>query len=162
MFNGVVRDEPPGRPSDRPRGPELFLEGCDWADLDRVVSEWQSMRKVEAELKASGVWPDVPDRDIKPGLRMRPVHWHPKWIPIGIGGGGINLVCVDMAPTRWGMTGQLVYAGESGPVLAADSFFSYLERLLDAVDSGKLLLDGRGFWTSPAGTGAHRLPPLAT
>ncbi len=157
LFNGVVRDEPLETPCVRARGPELFLEGCDWADLDRVVAEWQRMRKVEADLKASGVWPDVPDRDIRPGLRMRPVTWHPKWIPIGIGGGGINLVCVDMAPARAGVPGQLVHTGDSGPVIAADGFFSYLERLLDAVDSGKLIVDSKGAWRSPTGAGVYRL-----
>lgn len=160
-FNGVVRDEPLDKPCGRPRGPELFLEGCDWVDLDRVVAEWQGMRKVEAELKASGVWRDVPDREISHGLRMRPVTWHPKWIPIGIGGGGINLVCVDLAPTRSGTPGQLVHTGDAGPVIAANSFFSYLERLFDAVDEGKLVVDENGAWRSRAGAAVYRLSSVS-
>jgi cell wall assembly regulator SMI1 len=66
------------------------------ADIER---EW----KLQKELLDQGEFrrPSTPDKGIQP------VWWSEKWIPIAADGGG-DFVCIDLAPTDEGVTGQVI------------------------------------------------------
>lgn len=150
-FNGVTREAfSPAYPARHP-GPALFVNMYDWVDLERMVSLWRMMKSIEAQFMASGVWQRVRASDIQPHLKARPVDWCRKWVPIG-DSGHFDKVYVDVAPIKAGVRGQIVYAGRGfGPEVSAVGFNSYLERLLTAYDSGKLILDKGYFWKTRSG-----------
>ncbi len=156
-FNGTTRDEVTPPSPTRPRGPALFLYAYDWADLDRMVKHWRTLKGMEAEMKESGAWQDVPLSQIPPHRKARPLDWHPKWIPVG-DSGHFDAVYVDLAPAKAGTRGQIVYAGQGfGPLVSADGFNSYFGRLLDGWESGKLVLNRDNSWRTAAGAPVAQL-----
>lgn len=156
-FNGVKRDVATGVGPTRPRGPALFVGLYDWVDLDRMVKHWRTLKGMEAEMRESGAWQDVALSQVPPHRKAHPLDWHPKWIPIG-DSGHFDAVYIDLAPAKAGKRGQIVYGGRGfGPHVSADGFGNYLERLLDGVDSGKLVLDSENFWQTPSGAVVTKL-----
>lgn len=156
--NGVSRLRLHAIPAGVPQGPYLFLPFYDWVDLDRMVEIWKMMCIIDAQMKNSGAWEDVVFDDLEPGRRIRPVDWERRWIPLGSNDTSV-FIYVDLAPGPAGVAGQLVDAGHpEGTQYFADSFSSYLERLMDAVDAGALEVDSDGHWRDRAGKMASRPP----
>lgn len=156
-FNGVARQVFVGQPFPCPRGPALFLPSYDWVSLDQMVRIWQNMRAIDSALNSESAERGLPENELPAGSRMRLVDWHCRWIPIG-SNGAFDTVYVDLAPVGEGVDGQLIYAGDSASAgVAATSFSAYVTRLLDALESGKLCLDGDGVWRTVSGDWVSRL-----
>lgn len=149
-FNGVKRDGFSQSASARPPGPALFVNSYDWVDLESMVKLWRMMEDMDADFKATGVWSGVPSRGFAPHHKVRPIPWHPKWIPIG-DHGTFDKVCIDLAPGKAGVRGQIIYIGRGDPAVSAVGFDSYIQRLLDGFECGKLVLENGYFWKTPTG-----------
>ena len=132
------------------RIPNLILPYFDWIPLQQVVAAWQLHRRVEPseDTKRSSGWPVVtPDTVVRDSLNL-----DRKWIPIGESM-MLPFAAIDLHPGPAGKRGQLirvVYDGGISEVLAP-SLSAYMDRFLDALESGQIV-DDQGDWVA-AGTG---------
>jgi cell wall assembly regulator SMI1 len=87
---------------------------------------------------------------------VRPVTWHPRWIPFGNGNDG-NFFAVDLAPGPNGTVGQVIEFGvdyDDEPVtFVADSVTDLMADLLARMAAGELDVEpGEHFWVFPTNT----------
>lgn len=70
-------------------------------------------------LARDGAFAGAAPRELRAGSGIRPVWWHPAWLPFAEDSGG-NLRCVDLDPAGDGVFGQVigweVHAGPVGPI----------------------------------------------
>lgn len=110
-----------------------------WSRLDDVVSYWQmkvelrddALRELDESLfpVADPSWDE---------LKIAPVWWNEKWIPIGLSGTSTS-VYFDLDPAAKGTFGQLIRDdGMQDAEWVCDGFDHYLELLIQRVESGRL------------------------
>lgn len=137
--------------------PRLIWGCLDWVNLETVVRLWNDERSREMVERASG----LSFEPAKPTAPIRATMFDPLWIPIGDAGCHEH-VFIDLNPGPAGTVGQLISRSLSGRETAyiAESFQSYFDRFLKAVDSGRLVAHPRWGWSDP-GTDAPaiHLPP---
>lgn len=97
-----------------------------------IVSEW----KYCEDMDDSGDFDDISIRADKGVARQ---WWNPGWIPFASDGCG-GFLCIDLAPTKSGQTGQVIRMPEDDPERErlAPSFGAWLEQLADALERGEL------------------------
>lgn len=136
------------RPQTAPRVPPLIVPGCEWLPLVELVRLWSHHRDIAAALAPELGEPSPP----QPSMRMQHTLWlDPRWIPIGEDNSGF-FSAVDLHPGPAGRLGQLIQLSCGGGVetVAAPSFTEYIERLVVAIESGKLRAS-EGDWVDRAG-----------
>ena len=116
-----------------------------WASLSEMVYYWHHCVRVSESLRANdpnGFFPtQEPWWD---DLKVRPVWWSEKWIPIGLSGTATS-VYFDLAPAKQGSIGQLINDdGMQDPQWIANSLNHYLETLIDRVERGVVVF-GEGW-----------------
>jgi cell wall assembly regulator SMI1 len=109
-----------------PCGPLHFLR------VKAIIREW----KYCAYMADSGEFEDV---SIKADKGVARDWWNPGWIPFATNGCG-DYLCIDLAPTKIGASGQVIRMQEDEPErsLLASSFRTWLEQLADALEHGEL------------------------
>jgi cell wall assembly regulator SMI1 len=97
--------------------PEDFVE--EWSGefllmpAAEIASDWAMWQK----LTASG---EFADAETTPGKGVQPGWWNAGWVPFATDGGG-DYLCVDSAPAKGGVVGQVILMKHDGggrPVLA--------------------------------------------
>jgi cell wall assembly regulator SMI1 len=112
-----------------------LVEGYVLLSLARAVEEWKLNNSLFLEPGSS--W-SLQEEKINSNPAVKPVWWTSFWIPIAIDGSG-NFVCVDLNPTEYGTTGQLIgfsHDTEERP-LVANSLTKWLERIIEVLRGGK-------------------------
>ena len=123
----------------------LFYPMNWWANLEEVVDNWQMKVRVSESLRnddSRGYFPTYnPWWD---DLKVCPVWWNPKWVPIGLSGTATS-VYVDLEPAPKGTIGQLIADdGMQEASVIASGLNHYLEMLIDRVER-KVLVFGEGW-----------------
>lgn len=74
--------------------------------------------------------------------RVRPVFWDKGWFPFSDSGGG-DYKCLDLAPTKAGVKGQVIDwpHDDNRRAVEAPCFSAWVERLVDALQSGEYVVD---------------------
>lgn len=81
-------------------------------------------------------------------LKIAPVWWNEKWIPIGLSGTSTS-VYFDLDPAPKGACGQLFEdSGMQEAFWYSNGFDHYLEQLIELVDTGLLIYQGGWVWAS--------------
>lgn len=139
-----------GSTSDREAGNGsglFFVPFSWWASLEEAVGNWHLMVQVSETLRDGD--PEGLFATYKPwwdDLKIRPVWWNEKWIPIGLSGTATS-VYFDLDPAPKGTVGQLLGdGGMQDPQWVANGLNHYLEMLIDRVER-KLLIFREG-WVS--------------
>lgn len=156
QFDGVDFDD---LHPERPRIPPLIILGCQWLPLSRVVDLWRQHRDVAAGLSDEVGLPIAPT----PEMKVRDAMWlDPLWIPVGEARSGF-FSAVDLHPGPAGTVGQLIQTatGDDAQCVAATSFTDYIERLVVALEEGRLL-SLRGDWVNRHGQPVFSLDELHT
>ncbi len=132
--------------------PDCKLFGVfEWVGLERMLELWLR-------------WTDLYERVFvvdydasceKPTDMVSGRIWNRGWLPFGDPAGNY-LLCVDTAPGQAGHLGQVIYWEVTDGALAkpyADSFHSYLERLITGLKNGEIqyieLGENRGYLSNP-------------
>ena len=141
---------------DEPRIPRLILPFYDWASLDSVVDAWRTHRSFEKYNRAHlDQMPEVRAADeVRDGL------WMDKgWVPIGDARMSTFAAC-DLNPAPAGRVGQLIRVDleDGSSKVIAPSFSAYMERLLDAIESGALIAQDSVWVSTQTGETAYSLP----
>lgn len=138
------------------RIPALIVNGFDWLRLDELVHRWRTCREV-----AMSLMPDVGDVSFAPGDVV--CSWpciDPYWVPIGASNDGSMAIC-DLDPGPAGLRGQILQSSFEGPTsVIADSFGTYVERLVTALEARELIphLDRNWRWYLKNGQPASSIP----
>jgi cell wall assembly regulator SMI1 len=127
----------------------LFVPFNWWACLDDVVDNWRMKVEVSNSLRAKG-----DPGDLFPtyaswweDLKVCPVWWNQKWIPIGLSGTATSAY-IDLDPAPKGTVGQLILDGGMQEARwIANGFNHYLELLIDRVERGLLIFRDGWVWT---------------
>ncbi len=116
------------------RGTLGLFDGWRWIAIDEVVAEWRDWKALLEE--HGDAWAAEPP-DADRGVRAE--NWNAKWIPITSSGSGDHH-CVDLAPARGGVPGQVIRMWHDEPLrqLKARSVSEWLEHLADGLESGRL------------------------
>src|SRR5262245_24778912 len=107
-----------------------FLYGWEWCSLGRMVEEWRCWKG----LLDTGTFDDnVGD----PHGLVRPVWWHPGWIPLTCSGAGDNQ-CLDLAPATGGRVGQVIemWHDDAHRAVLARSFAAWVAAFADELEDG--------------------------
>ena len=117
-----------------------------------VVSQWKYFCEPDEDPPSTH---DVGIEAHPPGT-VRPVTWHPRWIPFGNRNDG-NFFGVDLAPGPNGTVGQVIEFGvdyDDGPVtFVADSVTDLLADLVARMAAGEADVEpGEFFWVFPTAT----------
>ena len=69
-------------------------------------------------------------RSVSADRQIRPVWWHPKWLPFATNGGG-DFLCLDFDPTAAGTAGQVIHTSHETDhqTFIADSFSAWVTDL---------------------------------
>ncbi|WP_052850545.1 SMI1/KNR4 family protein [Streptomyces avicenniae] len=110
----------------------------DGLSVPRITDRWRGL----TDLLAEGTFDSAEPYELDPDERaVRYRWWHPGWVPFAQDGGG-NLHCIDLAPDRDGVRGQVfsweIHGGPSG--VRAPSFEQFLAAYR------RRSLDGRAGW----------------
>ncbi|MDH6464157.1 cell wall assembly regulator SMI1 [Micromonospora sp. A200] len=107
--------------------------------VDAALGRWRDLAELRRQGTFDGWAPGELDTEEE---LVEPVWWSPAWLPFAEDSGG-NLYCVDLAPARRGVRGQViaweVHGGPVGPM--ASSFEAYLSRYRDQFRSGRYRYD---------------------
>jgi len=143
-FDGV--GTPQQRHNEGPeRIPPLFPYQADWLPLKQMVSEWQMLREVEAGLKADGTLQALGLAERHPPGPVVAATFEAERLPIAVDICGCT-IAVDLMPGRSGQFGQLLFLDpEAEPALLCVSLEDHFERLLAALESGRLVAR-QGCW----------------
>jgi cell wall assembly regulator SMI1 len=81
-------------------------------------------------------------RKPKPARGTQPVWWSPGWVPVADNGGG-DYFCLDLAPGKGGVVGQVILFGHEGTDQrrVAKSLAAWLDKLARGFAAGKYVLD---------------------
>ncbi|MCA6215845.1 SMI1/KNR4 family protein [Ideonella sp. B7] len=133
------------------RCPPLLLV-VDWADLDALALRWSADRQMAADVRCDE------DEDAPWRQPYRPFWRHPGWLPIGVGSTD-HCVYADVDPAGSGQVGQLLDDDFDGAGrVVAPSLSASLERLLDALDDGRMRWDEeKANWVDRSGATVRRL-----
>jgi cell wall assembly regulator SMI1 len=119
----------------------LFVPFNWWACLDDMVDNWRMMVRVSNGLRTEDDPGDLFPTQ-KPrwdDLKIRPVWWNEKWIPIGLSG-TMTTAYIDLDPAPKGTLGQLILDGGMQEARwIAEGLNHYLELLIDRVERGLLI-----------------------
>jgi cell wall assembly regulator SMI1 len=104
--------------------------GGGWCSLERMVRTWRALR---AALDGG----DFAANRGRPVGPVRPVWYHPAWIPI-VDEGPNNHYCIDLAPAAGGHVGQVIRwcRDEPGRYLQAKSFAEWVDRFVSGLEAG--------------------------
>lgn len=120
-----------------------------WACIADMLRDWQM--KVELRNDAIREFDEsfFPVADASwDELRIAPVWWNEKWIPIGLSGTSTS-VYFDLDPAPKGTRGQLFLDdGMQEAFWCSNALIHYLEQLIALVENGKLVYRGGWVWTS--------------
>jgi cell wall assembly regulator SMI1 len=136
-----------GNPRDREvEQLDFFPPGLRFSSLSQLVEDWtmavDEYRLLRADPDTDCIFPE-PDESWNT-LRVRPVYYDLAWIPIGYA--SCFSTFVDLNPAPAGRCGQLIWHMGSEGVWFADSLNAYLEKLIEATESGKIKHAGRWVW----------------
>jgi cell wall assembly regulator SMI1 len=127
-----------------------------WVSLDELVISWQQTNEINESLKAQWAaddFSDEPDETIDDSTWLvRPDWWHPGWLPIAQGITDAAW-CVDMAPGKAGVVGQILAwdsVDSASNELVASSFAALLSRIFSLVKSGQVIYEDREGWVEAA------------
>ena len=97
-----------------------------------IAEEWQNRKKLHDSREFA-------DKESGPDKGIQSAWWHPGWIPFASNGGGDSL-CLDLAPTPDGKTGQVITMNHESAKreLLAASFAQWLADLAERVEKGAL------------------------
>lgn len=108
-----------------------LLYGNEFLSVSRLLEEWLTMKK----LLNGGEFAEVKSN---PNGTIRSVWWNINWLPISADGAG-NLVCIDLAPTDKGVSGQIIdFDHETAHrQVLANSFKDYVAAYLNELEVKK-------------------------
>ena len=120
---------------------EVYVHDYNYLSLESVAGKWESAerRKKKGDFKGREVY--------KKGEGIiRNTFWHRDWIPFAEDGGG-NYLCIDLAPAKGGVVGQILkWERESGPyAMKVNSFLAWLKTYRDYLHAGVYVVDKEGF-----------------
>lgn len=100
------------------------FKGLQFLSCESIATEWQ-------------IWKQLFDNNefinhsAEPDQGIAETWWHPMWIPFTSDGFG-NHLCIDLAPTSEGKSGQIISLFHDEPVreIQADSFSEWLASLI--------------------------------
>jgi internalin A len=124
----------------------IFVGLCWWCSLEDLLQNWRMLVKFSKSDRERN-----PDNYPAPqawwgDLKVQPVFWSPRWIPIGLSGTS-SRIYVDLDPAPKGVAGQLISdAGMQDPKWMAPSFSDYLACLTEHLKSGRLSEAPDGPW----------------
>jgi cell wall assembly regulator SMI1 len=120
-----------------------------WASLDEIVQYWQMKVELTIDLRKEDDGTLFPVRDAYwDDLKIAPVWWSEKWIPIGLSGTPSSTY-IDLDPAPKGTLGQLLRdTGMGEPSWLSSGLDHYLELLIERVESGRLIFRDGWVWTS--------------
>ncbi len=155
-FDGVCT--PQQRHFERQGGiPPLFPYCADWLPLNEMVSQWQMLREVEAGLRAGGHLQELTEVERHPARPVVAATFEAERLPIAVNICGCT-IAVDLMPGRSGQMGQLLYLDpEAEPALLCVSLEDHCERLLAALESGRLVARQGGWHDADSGTATYSL-----
>lgn len=120
---------------------EVYVHDYNYLSLESVSGKWSSMerRRKKGDFKGREVY------QRGEGI-IKNTWWHPGWIPFAEDGGG-NYICIDMAPAKRGVVGQILkWERESGPYpIKLNSFLDWLKVYKDYLYAGVYVVDKEGF-----------------
>ena len=101
-----------------------------------IATEWAMMK----ELLDTGNFEGA--RLPKAARGIQNVHWSEGWIPIADNGGG-DYFCLDLAPAKGGVVGQVILFGHEGTDQrrVARSFGEWMSKLAGRFQAGKIAFD---------------------
>lgn len=153
-FDGVAI--PSVGTGDEPHIPRLILPFYDWASLGSVVEAWRVHRQIERSNRANlDQAPEVWATD-----EVRDGAWMDRgWVPVGNARMSTFVAC-DLNPAPAGRHGQLIRVDleDGSSKVIAPSFSAYMERLLDAIESGALIAKDNVWVSTQTGEKAYSLP----
>lgn len=113
-----------------------------WMSLHEVVCRWGQDRVQEAGWEYDRT---LGDDEEEPGEPARLLYFHPGWLPVGRTYSQPT-VYVDLAPTQWGHSGQVLMIDPGcGPKVMARSFGALVDGLLDDIEVGRTRWNGSAF-----------------
>lgn len=129
-----------------PGAPKFFAFGFRWCSLDELVSCWQMLRRVEDDMRTHDPEAFEQDEEFLAQSEAQLTPFEAGWIPVGLTGTEHLLFC-DMNPAPRGRRGQLIQQGGRVVfVVVEKSLESYLLRMIDALEGGRIEgMDG-GYW----------------
>ncbi|MBH9575370.1 SMI1/KNR4 family protein [Inhella proteolytica] len=131
--------------------PPLFPGQADWLPLEALVSQWQLLREVEAGLRAKGCLSELSLEDRHPPRPVVAASFEAERLPIAANICGCTIE-VDLMPGRTGQMGQLLYQDpQDEPRLFCSGLEDYFERLLAALESGRLVAREGGWHDADSG-----------
>lgn len=130
----------------------LFFPFNWWASLDQLVAEWETRRSVAEQLRAEDPELFPEPRDSWRGLKVKPLWWNERWLPIGLSGTA-TCVCVDLDPGPAGDVGQIIVdQGTQEAQVIASSLDEYLGKICRCLEDNSL--EYRGGWIPVGPLGA--------
>jgi cell wall assembly regulator SMI1 len=127
----------------------FFTSSNWWACLEEMEVNWEMKVDVSNDARKypdSSLFP-IPDVTWD-DLKIAPVWWSEKWIPIGHSMTGPSIY-IDLDPAPKGTIGQLINdGGMQDAELISNSLDHYLESLIKRVESGLLIYRGGWMWTA--------------
>lgn len=108
-----------------------LFEGSEFLSSDQILDQW----KIWKELLDDG---DFEVAESEPASGIGNDWWNAGWIPFTHDGGG-NHLCIDLAPTVTGHTGQVIsmWHDSAERELLAPSFNAWFEAYVNAVCAGE-------------------------
>jgi cell wall assembly regulator SMI1 len=127
----------------------LFVSSNWWACLADMVSNWQTMVELSNNERQDPNTTLFPAADSTwDELKIAPVWWNEKWIPIGLSGTS-DRTYIDLDPAPCGSFGQLFGDGGTGDTQWLSTGLNhYLELLIQRVGSGRLIFRDQWIWKS--------------
>jgi cell wall assembly regulator SMI1 len=123
--------------------PRLILPFYEWVTLEQMLSLWELERDLEIPERESGLT-FVPLGSVD---RIQRGMFDARWIPVGDARADTT-VFVDLHPGPAGIRGQLIKRSLSGreTKYIAASFTAYVDRLLAAIESGRIVIGDDERW----------------
>lgn len=138
--------------------PRFFVFGFHWCSLEALVRHWHMLRRVESGMRTESPDAFEENDELQAQCEVRLAPFDAGWIPVGLTGTEDLLLC-DMNPAARGRRGQLILQGGLVVfVVVEKSFESYLRRMTDALEGGRVVRDGGIHWLEAA-TGKHISAP---
>jgi cell wall assembly regulator SMI1 len=109
----------------------------EWAMMSLAMSAHAAHRQ-QSHVKTMAKYEIDPDEDD----RVKPVFWHKSWFPFADSGGG-DYKCLDLAPTKLGLRGQVIDwpHDDNRRTVEAPGFYAWIENLLDKLIGGEYVIE---------------------